>query len=74
LVPLNQHIRGKGGKWALECSEVDKIPKIRKEEINQKEVDKTSKEFFALFNTFQTLVVQQGKITSQNNETMRLMG
>jgi hypothetical protein len=57
LVPLNQCIRGKGGKWALKCLEVDKILEIQKEEINQKEVNKTSKEFVVLFNTSRAFVV-----------------
>lgn len=74
LVFLNQPMRGKGGKQALECPKVDKTFETQEEKINQKEVDKTSKEFFALLDTFRAFVVWQNKATSQNNEITRFMG
>jgi hypothetical protein len=37
---------------------------VQKEEVNQKDPDKTSKEFLAIFNTFWAFMVQQGEITS----------
>lgn len=49
---------GKRGKQAFECLEVDKAFEARKEKVNQKELDKTSKEFLAFFNTFWVFKVQ----------------
>jgi len=57
LVLLNQPMRGKRGKQALERPKVDKTFETQEEKMNQKEVNKMSKEFFALFNTFQVFVV-----------------
>jgi hypothetical protein len=62
ILPLNKQGRGKGGKRALECPQGDKTLKAQEGEVNQTGVDKTSKEFLALLNTFQTLMVQQGKV------------
>lgn len=66
VLPLNnQPKKIKGGKHALECPKVDKVHKVwKEEEVNQKELDKTSKEFLTLLNTFWTLMVQQGETTS----------
>jgi hypothetical protein len=36
-------------------------------------VEKSSKEFLALVDTFYVLVVQQGEATTQNQETTKLM-
>jgi hypothetical protein len=53
VLPLNnQPKKAKGGKHALEHPKVDKAYKVQKEEVNQKDPDKTSKEFLAIFNTF----------------------
>ncbi len=52
LVLLNEPIRGKGGKQALECPNVGKSFKAQEERIHQKKTDKTSKEFLALVDTF----------------------
>jgi hypothetical protein len=48
----NQPNKGKGGKHALKLPKVDKAHKVQKEEVNQKDPDKTSKEFLAFLNTF----------------------
>jgi hypothetical protein len=50
-------MRGKGGKQALKHAKVDKTFETQEEKINQKEEDKTSKEFLALLDTFQTFMV-----------------
>lgn len=57
LVFFNQPMRGKGGKQALECPKMDKNFETQEEKINQKEADKTSKEFVALLDTFRAFVV-----------------
>jgi hypothetical protein len=43
---------------------VYKVHKVWKEEVNQKEPSKTSKELLALLNTFWTIMVQQGETAS----------
>ncbi len=61
VLPLNKQGRGKRGKQALECPQRDKTLEAQEGEVNQTGVDKTSKEFLALLDTFQTLMVQQRK-------------
>jgi hypothetical protein len=62
VLPLNKQGRGKGGKRALKCPQGNKNLKAQEGEVNEMGVDKTSKEFSALLNTFQTFMVQQGKV------------
>jgi hypothetical protein len=53
ILPLdNQSKKGKGGKHALKLPKVDKAHKVQKEEVNQKDPNKTSKKFLALLKTF----------------------
>jgi hypothetical protein len=46
----------------LECPQGDKTLEAQEGEMNQTRVDKMSKEFLAFLDTFQTLMVQQGKV------------
>jgi hypothetical protein len=46
LVPLNQPIKGRRDKHALEPLEVDKFSKAQQEEVNKKKMDNMSKDFF----------------------------
>ncbi len=55
MLLLNEPIRGKGGKQAPEHTNVGKSFKAQEEGIHQKEMDKTSKEFLALVDTFLNL-------------------
>lgn len=57
LVMLNEPKRGKGGKRPRKHPEMDKFSKAWDEKVNQNGVVKSSKEFLALFDTFQTLMV-----------------
>jgi hypothetical protein len=54
---LNNQPNREKGKQAFECSEVDKAFEAWKEEVYQKEMDKTFKELLALFDTFWTFMV-----------------
>ncbi len=56
----------------MECWEVDKSPKTR-EEASPKEVNKMSKEFFAILYDFQMFVVQWGEIVAHNNKIAKLL-
>jgi hypothetical protein len=64
LVPLNQPIKGRRDKRALEHLEVDKFSDAQQEEVNKRKMNKMSKDFLALLDTFQALVMQQGEAMS----------
>jgi hypothetical protein len=63
-------MRRKGGKQALEHLVVDKSPKKQNE---GPKVEKSSKEFLALMDTFHVFVVQQGEATTQNQKIAKFM-
>jgi len=64
ILPLNGPKRGKEGKQALKCPNVDKFPQRQEEEAPK--VEKWSKEFLALVDAFHVFVIQQGEATTQN--------
>jgi hypothetical protein len=71
LIALLGVPRGKGGKQALEHLVVDKS--LEKQEEEAPRVEKLSKEFLAVVDAFHVFVVQQGEVTTQNQETTKLM-
>jgi hypothetical protein len=63
ILLLNGPKRGKGGKQALECLEVDKFLESRKRKFQRWRNHPRS---FWLFGGFYVFVVQQGEATTQN--------
>ncbi len=64
--PLDGLKKEKKGKQALECFVMDEFPEKHEEFLK---VGKSSKEFLVLMDAFFVFVVQQGKVTTQNQET-----
>jgi hypothetical protein len=71
LVLLNQPMRGKGGKQAQKRPKVDKTFETQEEKINQKEANKTPRNFWPSLIPFKLLWCSE---TKQHRRTMRLRG
>jgi hypothetical protein len=70
---MNQLKNMKRRQACLKALKMDKFPKTW-EETSPKEVDKMSKELFAILDVFQMFMVQQRETTTHNNKTTKLIG